>query len=185
VSLAPLLRIVEASWHTADNIARTTLGVAMRWPRKRRRRRVGGIARRAAMLPISTGGRARWAHSKTRGWIVDLTDARPRGRAPPEHCHARQRSQLAERADKACPSAGSTSNLLLRLTHHHYSDRGPGVRRRLKSPFIGMARNATSTVDRFGLPSERTVRMRSQVALRLTLSKRGRMSPPRPDGAIE
>ena len=41
----------------------------------------------------------------------------------------------------------------------------PGLRRWRKSLFIAMARNATSAIDHFGLPSDRTVIMGSQVAL--------------------
>ncbi len=41
----------------------------------------------------------------------------------------------------------------------------PGMRRWRKSLFIAMARNATSAIDHFGLPTERTVIMGSQVAL--------------------
>ncbi|HEY1521256.1 MAG TPA: KUP/HAK/KT family potassium transporter [Solirubrobacteraceae bacterium] len=41
----------------------------------------------------------------------------------------------------------------------------PGMRRWRKRLFIAMARNATSAIDHFGLPTERTVIMGSQVAL--------------------
>ena len=41
----------------------------------------------------------------------------------------------------------------------------PGMRRWRKSLFIAMARNASSAIDHFGLPSDRTVIMGSQVAL--------------------
>jgi KUP system potassium uptake protein len=41
----------------------------------------------------------------------------------------------------------------------------PGMRRWRKSLFIAMARNATSTIEHFGLPTDRTVIMGSQVAL--------------------
>jgi KUP system potassium uptake protein len=41
----------------------------------------------------------------------------------------------------------------------------PGMRRWRKSLFIAMARNATSAIDHFGLPTDRTVIMGSQVAL--------------------
>jgi KUP system potassium uptake protein len=39
------------------------------------------------------------------------------------------------------------------------------MRRWRKSLFIAMARNATSAIDHFGLPTDRTVIMGSQVAL--------------------
>ncbi len=41
----------------------------------------------------------------------------------------------------------------------------PGMRRWRKNLFIAMARNASSAIDHFGLPSDRTVIMGSQVAL--------------------
>ena len=41
----------------------------------------------------------------------------------------------------------------------------PGMQRWRKSLFIGMARNATSAIEHFGLPGDRTVIMGSQVAL--------------------
>ena len=41
----------------------------------------------------------------------------------------------------------------------------PGMRHWRKSLFIAMARNAASAIDHFGLPSDRTVIMGSQVAL--------------------
>ena len=41
----------------------------------------------------------------------------------------------------------------------------PGMRRWRKKLFIGMARNASSAIDHFGLPGDRTVIMGSQVAL--------------------
>jgi KUP system potassium uptake protein len=41
----------------------------------------------------------------------------------------------------------------------------PGMRRWRKSLFIGMARNAASAIEHFGLPTDRTVIMGSQVAL--------------------
>ena len=41
----------------------------------------------------------------------------------------------------------------------------PGMRPWRKSLFIAMARNATSAIEHFGLPSDRTVIMGSQVAL--------------------
>jgi KUP system potassium uptake protein len=41
----------------------------------------------------------------------------------------------------------------------------PGMRRWRKSLLIGMARNATSAIEHFGLPADRTVIMGSQVAL--------------------
>ena len=41
----------------------------------------------------------------------------------------------------------------------------PGMRRGRKSLFIAMARNATSAIEHFGLPTDRTVIMGSQVAL--------------------
>jgi KUP system potassium uptake protein len=41
----------------------------------------------------------------------------------------------------------------------------PGMRAWAKSLFIAMARNASSPVDHFGLPSDRTVIMGSQVSL--------------------
>ena len=41
----------------------------------------------------------------------------------------------------------------------------PGMQRWRKHLFIGMARNASSPIDHFGLPSDRTVIMGSQVAL--------------------
>jgi KUP system potassium uptake protein len=41
----------------------------------------------------------------------------------------------------------------------------PGMRRWRKSLFIAMARNATSAIEHFGLPTDRTVIMGSQVAL--------------------
>jgi KUP system potassium uptake protein len=41
----------------------------------------------------------------------------------------------------------------------------PGMRRWRKTLFIGMARNASSAIDHFGLPGDRTVIMGSQVAL--------------------
>ncbi|MGZ4180853.1 MAG: KUP/HAK/KT family potassium transporter, partial [Solirubrobacteraceae bacterium] len=41
----------------------------------------------------------------------------------------------------------------------------PGMRHWRKSLFIAMARNASSAIDHFGLPSDRTVIMGSQVAL--------------------
>jgi KUP system potassium uptake protein len=42
---------------------------------------------------------------------------------------------------------------------------GAGMRRWRKSLFIAMARNATSAIEHFGLPTDRTVIMGSQVAL--------------------
>jgi KUP system potassium uptake protein len=41
----------------------------------------------------------------------------------------------------------------------------PGMRRWRKNLFIAMARNASSPIDHFGLPSDRTVVMGSQVGL--------------------
>ena len=42
---------------------------------------------------------------------------------------------------------------------------GPGMARWRKRLFIGMARNASSPIDHFGLPSERTVMTGSQVEI--------------------
>lgn len=53
-----------------------------------------------------------------------------------------------------------------------------------RKSLFAIARNATSAVDRFGLPTEGTVG--PQVALRFTLSKRmGGTGPPRADGSID
>ncbi|HEY2005216.1 MAG TPA: hypothetical protein VGG87_02140, partial [Solirubrobacteraceae bacterium] len=41
----------------------------------------------------------------------------------------------------------------------------PGMARWRKRLFIGMARNASSPIDHFGLPSERTVMTGCQVAI--------------------
>ena len=54
---------------------------------------------------------------------------------------------------------------ILRLPHHHHPDPAPPLRTWRKRLFVAMARNAASPIDHFGLPSDRTVLVGSQIAL--------------------
>ncbi len=55
------------------------------------------------------------------------------------------------------------SNFVSRITITPTGD--PGMRRWQQSLFIAMAGNATSAIEHFGLPTDRTVTIGSQVAL--------------------
>ena len=85
---------------------------------------------------------------------------------------ARARTQARAAGAQPRPRA----RLLLRLADHDDSDRRAGDAPWRKTLFVAMARNATSPIEHFGLPEERTVIVGSQVA---RLSARAECERPR------
>ena len=77
-----------------------------------------------------------------------------------------ERARAGAQARPARAQPRPRARLLLRLAHHHHPHRRPGhASAGARSCSSRMARNARAPIDHFGLPSDRTVIMGSQVAL--------------------